>query len=182
MDSRLYAAHQLFKQIGYPFEWLKLSVKKNGQPFDRLQLSMQKKKLSSVWLARAICSKQIVSCLNGSSCLCKKNCFLLEQLRLSVEKNCQPFEQLGLFVRKKLATIQKLDPAICLKKNFAGFPFQNNFLTSYLCQMICYSPCILEWSRYELCLQTYHEYSQFFFCPYLIFSSSIQPFHFERLG
>ena len=60
----------------------------------------------------------------------KKNCFLLEQLRLSVEKNCQPFEQLGLFVRKKLATVQKLDPAICLKKNFAGFPFQNNFLTS----------------------------------------------------
>ena len=116
-----------------------------------------KKKLSSVWVARAICSKKIVSCLNGSSCLCKKNCFLLEQLRLSVEKNCQPFEQLGLFVRKKLAAVQKLDPAICLKKNFAGFPFQNNFLTSYLCQMICYSPCILEWSRYELCVQTYHE-------------------------
>ena len=101
--------------------------------------------------------KKIVSCLNGSSCLCKKNCFLLEQLRLSVEKNCQPFEQLGLFVREKLATVQKLDPAICLKKNFAGFPFQNNFLTSYLCQMICYSPCILEWSHYELCLQMYHE-------------------------
>ena len=116
-----------------------------------------KKKLSSVWVAWAICSKKIVSCLNGSSCLCKKNCFLLEQLRLSIEKNCQPFEQLGLFVRKKLATVQKLDPAICLKKNFAGFPFQNNFLTSYLCQMICYSPCILEWFRYELCLQTYHE-------------------------
>ena len=98
----------------------------------------------------------------------KKNCFLLEQLRLSIEKNCQPFEQLGLFVRKILATIQKLDPAICLKKNFAGFPFQNNFLTSHLCQMICYSSGILEWSRYELCLQTYHEQSQFFFCPYLI--------------
>ena len=101
--------------------------------------------------------KKIVSCLNGSSCLCKKKCFLLEQLRLSVEKNCQPFELLGLFVRKKLAAVQKLDPAICLKKNFAGFPFQNNFLTSYLCQMICYSPCILECSRYELCLQMYHE-------------------------
>ena len=143
------------------------------------------------------CKKKIVICLSGSGYLFKKNCqlfewlelsmrknncFLLEQLRLSVEKNCQPFEQLGLFVRKKLATVQKLDPAICLKKNFAGFSFQNNFFTSYLCQMICYSPCILEWSRYELCLETYHEQSQFFFCPYLIFSSSIQPFHFERLG
>ena len=153
MDSRLYAAHQLFKQIGYPFEWLKLSVKKkmvsrsNGSScpchlFEWLGLSVQEK-LSAVWVARAVCAK--------------KNCFLLEQLRLSIEKNCQPFEQLGLFVWKKLATVQKLDPAICLKKNFAGFPFQNNFLTSYLCQMICYSPCILEWSRYELCLQMYHE-------------------------
>ena len=158
MDSRLYAAHQLFKQIGYPFEWLKLSVKKKWSAVRTAPAVHAKKKLSSVWVARAICSKKIVSCLNGSSCLCKKkNCFLLEQLRLSVEKNCQPFEQLGLFVRKILATIQKLDPAICLKKNFAGFPFQNNFLTSHLCQMICYSPGILEWSRYELCLQTYHE-------------------------
>ena len=158
MDSCLYAAHQLFKQIGYPFEWLKLSVKKkwsavrtapavhakkeNCHLFEWLGLSVQKK-LSAVWMAQAVCAK--------------KNCFLLEQLRLSIEKNCQPFEQLGLFVRKILATIQKLDPAICLKKNFAGFPFQNNFLTSHLCQMICYSPGILEWSRYELCLQTYHE-------------------------
>ena len=144
MDSRLFAAHQLFKQIGYPFEWLKLSVKK--------------KMVSRSNGSSCPCKKKIVICLSGSRCLCKKkNCFLLEQLRLSVEKNCQPFEQLGLFVRKKLATIQKLDPAICLKKNFAGFPFQNNFLTSHLCQMICYSPGILEWSRYELCLQTYHE-------------------------
>ena len=158
MDSCLYAAHQLFKQIGYPFEWLKLSVKKKWPAvrtapavhakkeschlFEWLGLSVQEK-LSAVWMARAVCAK--------------KHCFLLEQLRLSVEKNCQPFEQLGLFVRKKLATVQKLDPAICLKKNFAGFSFHNNFLTSYLCQMICYSPCILEWSRYELCLQTYHE-------------------------
>ena len=117
-------------------------LKKNGQPFERLQLSMQKKNCQLFeWLELSV----------------QKKCFLLEQLRLSVEKNCQPFELLGLFVRKKLATVQKLDPAICLKKNFAGFPFQNNFLTSYLCQMICYSPCILEWSRYELCLQTYHE-------------------------
>ena len=158
MDSRLYAAHQLFKQIGYPFEWLKLSVKK--------------KMVSRSNGSSCPCKKKIVICLSGSGYLFKKNCqlfewlelsmrknncFLLEQLRLSVEKNCQPFEQLGLFVRKKLATVQKLDPAICLKKNFAGFPFQNNFLTSYLCQMICYSPCILEWSRYELCLETYHE-------------------------
>ena len=157
MDSRLYADHQLFKQIGYPFEWLKLSVKKkNGQPFERLQLSMQKK-LPSVWVARAICSKKLSAVWMARAVCAKKHCFLLEQLRLSVEKNCQPLEQLGLFVRKKLATVQKLDPAICLKKNFAGFPFQNNFLTSYLCQMICYSPCILEWSFYKLCLQTYHE-------------------------
>ena len=132
-------------------------LKKNGQPFERLQLSMQKKKIVICLSGSGYLFKKIVSCLNGSSCLCKRNCFLLEQLRLSVEKNCQPFEQLGLFVREKLAAVQKLDPAICLKKNFAGFPFQNNFLTSYLCQMICYSPCLLEWSRYELCLQTYHE-------------------------
>ena len=116
-----------------------------------------KKKLSSVWVAWAICSKKLSAVWMARAVCAKKNCFLLEQLRLSVEKNCQPFEQLGLFVREKLATVQKLDPAICLKKNFAGFPFQNNFLTSYLCQMICYSPCILEWSHYELCLQMYHE-------------------------
>lgn len=116
--------------------------KENCHLFEWLGLSVQKK-LSAVWMAQAVCAKN--------------NCFLLEQLRLSVEKNCQPFEQLGLFVWKKLATVQKLDPAICLKKNFAGFPFQNNFLTSYLCQMICYSPCILEWSHYQLCLQMYHE-------------------------
>lgn len=70
MDSRLYAAHQLFKQIGYPFESLKLSVK-NGQPFERLQLSMQKK---------------IVICLSGSGYLFKKHCQLFEWLELSVQK------------------------------------------------------------------------------------------------
>ena len=156
MDSGLYAAHQLFKQIGYPFEWLKLSVKKKKWSAVRTAPAVHaKKKLSSVWVARAICSKKIVSCLNGSSCLCKKQLFSVGTAQAIRWK--KPFEQLGLFVRKKLATVQKLDPAICLKKNFAGFPFQNNFLTSYLCQMICYSPCILEWSRYELCLQTYHE-------------------------
>ena len=132
-------------------------LKKNGQPFERLQLSMQKKNCHLFeWLGLSVQKNcQLFEWLELS--VQKKNCFLLEQLRLSVEKNCQPFEQLGLFVRKKLATVQKLDSAICLKKNFAGFPFQNNFLTSYLCQMICYSPCILEWSRYELCLQMYHE-------------------------
>lgn len=35
----------------------------------------KKRKLSSVWVARAVCSKKIVSCLNGSSCLCKKTLF-----------------------------------------------------------------------------------------------------------
>ena len=157
MDSRLYAAHQLFKQIGICSNGSSYLLKKNGQPFERLQLSMQKKnchlfewlglsvqkKLSAVWMARAVCAK--------------KKLFSVGTAQAIRWKNCQPFEQLRLFVRKKLATVQKLDPAICLKKNFAGFPFQNNFLTSYLCQMICYSPCILEWSRYELCLQTYHE-------------------------
>ena len=143
LGIRLNGSSYLLKKNGQPFERLGLSMqKKNCHPFEWLGLSVQKK-LSAVWMAQAVCAK--------------KNCFLLEQLRLSIEKNCQPFEQLGLFVRKILATIQKLDPAICLKKNFAGFPFQNNFLTSHLCQMICYSPGILEWSRYELCLQTYHE-------------------------
>lgn len=120
MDSRLYAAHQLFKQIGYPFEWLKLSVKKkNGQPFERLQLSMQKKnchlfewlglsvqkKLSAVWMARAVCAK--------------KNCFLLEQLRLSVEKNCQPFEQLGLlFCSKKIGNHSKARSSYLFEEEF----------------------------------------------------------------
>ena len=130
--------------------------KKNGQPFERFGLSMQKK---------------IAIHLSGLGHLFEKNCQLFEWLELSVqnkialcwnssgylfEKNCQPFKQLGLSVRKKLATVQKLDPAICLKKNF-GFPSQNNFLTSHLCRMICYSPGIIEWSHYELCLQTYHE-------------------------
>ena len=75
MDSRLYAAHQLFKQIGYPFEWLKLSVKKKWSAIRTAWAVHAKKKLSSVWVARAICSKKIVSCLNGSSCLCKKKLF-----------------------------------------------------------------------------------------------------------
>ena len=158
MDSCLYAAHQLFKQIGYPFEWLKLSVKKkmvsrsNGSG-----CPCKKKKIVIRLSGSGYLFKKNCQLFEWLELYVQKNCFLLEQLRLSVEKNCQPFEQLGLFVRKKLATIQKLDPAICLKKNFAGFPFQNNFLTSHLCQMICYSPGILEWSRYELCLQTYHE-------------------------
>ena len=72
MDSRLYAAHQLFKQIGYPFEWLKLSVKIKWSAVRTAPAVHAKKKLSSVWVAWAICSKKIVSCLNGSSCLCKK--------------------------------------------------------------------------------------------------------------
>lgn len=118
------------------------------------------------------CKKKIAIRLSGSGHLFEKNCQLFEWLDLSVqnkivlcwnssgylfEKNCQPFEQLGLSVRKKLATVQKLDPAICLKKNLGRFPSQNNFLTSHLCRMICYSPGNLEWSYYELCLQTYHE-------------------------
>lgn len=159
MDSRLYAAHQLFKQIGYPFEWLKLSVKKKWSAVRTAPAVHAKKKLSSVWVAWAICSKKIVSCLNGSSCLCKKKLFSVGTAQAIRWKKLSAIRTAWAInlVREKLATVQKLDPAICLKKNFAGFPFQNNFLTSYLCQMICYSPCLLEWSRYELCLQTYHE-------------------------
>lgn len=127
--------------------------------------------------------KKIAIRLSGSGHLFEKSCQLFEWLKLSVqnkivlcwnssgylsEKNCRPFEQLGLSVRKKLAVIQKLDPAICLKKNLARFPSQNNFLASHLCRMICYSPGILEWSHYELCLQTYHEQSHLFFYPCLI--------------
>ena len=131
----------------------RLGIRSNGSSY-----LLKKKMVSCSNGSSCPCKKKIVICLSGLGYLFKKNCqlfewlelsvqkkncFLLEQLRLSVEKNCQPFEQLRLFVRKKLATVQKLDPAIFLKKNFAGFPFQNNFLTSYLCQMICYSPCIL---------------------------------------
>lgn len=86
MDSRLYAAHQLFKQIGYLFEWLKLSVKKNGQPFERLQLSMQKKnchlfewlglsvqkKLSAVWMTRAVCAKKKLFSVGTAQAICSK--------------------------------------------------------------------------------------------------------------
>ena len=57
MDSRLYVAHQLFKRIGYPLEWLKLSVKK---------------KWSAVQTARAVHAKKIVIRLSGSGYLFEK--------------------------------------------------------------------------------------------------------------
>ena len=159
MDSHLYAAHQLFKQIGYPFEWLKLSVKKKMVSRSNGSSCPCKKKIVICLSGSGYLFKKIVSCLNGSSCLCKKKLFSVGTAQAIRWKKLSAIRTAWAInlVREKLATVQKLDPAICLKKNFAGFPFQNNFLTSYLCQMICYSPCLLEWSRYELCLQTYHE-------------------------
>lgn len=49
-------------------------LKKNGQPFERLQLSMQKNTCHLFeWLGLSV--QKLVSCLNGSSCLCKKKLF-----------------------------------------------------------------------------------------------------------
>ena len=56
-------------------------------------------------MARAVCAK--------------KNCFLLEQLRLSVEKNCQPFEQLGLlFCSKKIGNHSKARSSYLFEEEF----------------------------------------------------------------
>ena len=77
--------------------------KENCHLFEWLGLSVQKK-LSAVWMAQAVCAKN--------------NCFLLEQLRLSVEKNCQPFEQLGLFVRKKIGSRSKARSSYLFEEEF----------------------------------------------------------------
>ena len=101
MDSRLYAAHQLFKQIGYPFEWLKLSVKK---------------KWSAVRTAPAVhAKKKIFICLSGSGYLFKKNCQLFEWLELSVQKKLFSVGTAQAIRWKKLSAIRTAR-AICSKK------------------------------------------------------------------
>ena len=101
MDSRLYAAHQLFKQIGYPFEWLKLSVKK---------------KWSAVRTAPAVhAKKKIFICLSGSGYLFKKNCQLFEWLELSVQKKLFSVGTAQAIHWKKLSAIRTAR-AICSKK------------------------------------------------------------------
>ena len=87
----MYAAHQLFKRIGYPFEWLKLSVKKNGQPFEWLGLSVQKK---------------IVICLSGSGYLFEKNCQMFEWLELSVQKELFSIGTAQAIRLKKLSAVR----------------------------------------------------------------------------
>lgn len=44
---------------------------------------------------------------------------------------------------------------------------QNNFVPSHLGRTICYSPGILEWSHYEVCLQMHHEKSRISFCSFV---------------
>ena len=101
MDSRLYAAHQLFKQIGYPFEWLKLSVKK--------------KMVSRSNGSSCPCKKKIVICLSGSGYLFKKNCQLFEWLELSVQKTIVFCWNSSGYPLKKLSAIRTAR-AICSKK------------------------------------------------------------------
>ena len=101
MDSRLCAAHQLFKQIGYPFEWLKLSVKK--------------KMVSHSNGSSCPCKKKIVICLSGSGYLFKKNCQLFEWLELSVQKKMFSVGTAQAIRWKKLSAIRTAR-AICSKK------------------------------------------------------------------
>ena len=101
MDSRLYAAHQLFKQIGYPFEWLKLSVKK--------------KMVSRSNGSSCPCKKKIVICLSGLGYLFKKNCQLFEWLELSVQKKMFSVGTAQAIRWKKLSAIRTAR-AICSKK------------------------------------------------------------------
>ena len=152
-----------------------LGIWLNGSSYLLKKWSAVRMAQAAVWAVRVTCSKAIVSCLNSSRYPCKKNCFLLEQLRLSVWKKLSAVRTARAIYSKKIGNLSKARSSYLIEEKFAGFPSQNNFLTSHLSRMICYSPGILEWSQCELCLQTYS-------APALSVSSSIQPFHFERLG
>ena len=82
----------------------------------------------SVRMAQAIWSKKIVSCLNGSSCACKKNCHLFERLRLSVQKKLSAVWMARAIHAKKLFSVGTAQ-AIRLKKTVShlkslGYPLQ----------------------------------------------------------
>ena len=124
--------------------------KKNCHPFE--------------WLGPDLLEKKIVSCLSGSSYPCKTKLFSVGTAQaICLKKTVSRSNSSGYPFEKNWQPFKSQ-----IKKSLAGFPSQNNFLTSHLCQMICYSPGILEWSHYELCLQTYHEQPQLFFYPCLI--------------
>ena len=128
MDSRLYAAHQLFKRNGYLLEWLKLSVKK---------------KWSAVWTARDVHAKKIVirlsgsgnlfekvfSCLSGSSYLSVQNkiVLLLEQLRLSVWKKLSAVRTAWAIRSKKIGDCSKARSSYLFKEKFSWVSVPEQF-------------------------------------------------------
>jgi len=95
----------------------------------------------SVWMAQANCSKKIVirlsgsgylfekivSCLNGSSYPCKKNCFLLEQLRLSVWKNLSAVRRARAIRSKKIGDCSKARSSYLFKEKFSWVSIPEQF-------------------------------------------------------
>ena len=110
-----------------------LGMRSNGSSYlfkKTGQLSMGcpcKKKLSSVWAAWAICSKKIVSCVNGSSYPCKKNCFLLEQLWLSVWKKLSAVQTAQAIRSKKIGNGSKARSSYLFKEKFSWVSFPEQF-------------------------------------------------------
>ena len=136
--------------LGYPFQ-------KNCHPFERLGLCVWKK-LSSVWTAWAIRSPkklmssvwtawagrlEKLSSVRTAWAICFKKLLSVRTLGLSVwKRNCQLLEELNLSVQRSI---------------LAEFLSQNHFVVATCVKR----SVILQVSytvRYEVCLQTYHEW------------------------
>ena len=84
-DSHSPTVHLPFERTDMSFERLELSVLKNSSP---------------VRMVRAIRSRKLISCSNGSSYPFKKNHEPFGWLKLSIREIHQPFELLKLSVRE----------------------------------------------------------------------------------
>ena len=121
------------KKECHPFEWLELHISfhRKCHLFERLVLSIR-----TAWAIRL---EKIVICSNTLGYPFEKNCYPFKQIWLSVwKRNCRPFMPL------KLSVQDKFQPSFHPKTILSLFRVERSV--------------ILEWSRYEGCLQIHHEY------------------------
>ena len=118
MDSRLYAAHQLFKQIGYPFEWLKLSVKKKWSAVQTAPAVYVKKKLSSVWVAWAICSKKLSAVWMARAVCAKKKLFSVGTAQAIRWKKLSAIRTARAICSKKIGSRSKARSSYLFEEEF----------------------------------------------------------------
>ena len=141
----------------------------NGWPFKQIWYSFEQLRLS-------VPKKKSVICLNGLGYLFEKKCHLFEWFVLSVRTAW------AIRLKKMVIGLNKI--VICsncyvnlFKKEIVDCSSNWSYIWTILSPAIRVErSVILEWSRYEVCLQTYHEYCHGSLCSFVAIFAFILSF------